>query len=136
MHIGARDFRIKPDEGLIEPVSGPSQFGRNRDAWGNWFGCQNAKPMWHYVIDDRYLRRNPHVKYPDTKVLISDVPGQRPVFPRSKPGKFHHASQAGRFTSANSAMIYCDELLGEEFIGNSFVSEPVHNLGASRDRRA
>ncbi len=25
-------------------------------------------------------------------------------------------------------MIYCDELLGEAFIGNSFVSEPVHNL--------
>lgn len=128
VHVGSRDFRIRPDEGLIDPQSGPSQFGRNRDAWGNWFGCQNAKPMWHFVLAEHYLRRNPHVAYPDSKMLISDVPGQRPVFPKSRPGKFYHASQAGRFTSANSAMIYRDELLGEEFIGNSFVSEPVHNL--------
>ena len=127
-HVGSRDFRIRPDEGLIDPTSGPSQFGRNRDAYGNWFGVQNAKPMWHYVLDDRYLRRNPHVAPPPSQILLSDVPGQRPVFAVSQPGKFHHASQAGRFTSANSAMIYNDELFGEEFIGNSFVSEPVHNL--------
>ncbi len=87
--IGGRDFRIRPDEGLIDPQSGPSQFGRNRDAWGNWFGVQNAKPMWHFVLDDRYLRRNPHVAPPPSQVLLSDVPGQRPVF----------AQQAGQIPS-------------------------------------
>ncbi len=126
--LGSHDFRMRPDEGLLDPTTGPAQFGRNRDAWGNWFGVQNANPMWHYVLDDRYLRRNPHFVPPDPTVRVSDVPGQRPIFPRSRPGKFYHASQAGRFTSANSAIIYRDELLGPQFAGNSFVSEPVHNL--------
>ncbi|MCA9269311.1 MAG: hypothetical protein KDA41_12605, partial [Planctomycetales bacterium] len=112
----------------LEPLESWSQFGRNRDPLGNWFGCQNAKPMFHFVLPDRYLRRNPFVAPPSSWTLISDEPGQRPVFPQSRPGKFFHASQAGRFTSANSAMIYGDELLGEDFVGNSFVSEPVHNL--------
>lgn len=126
--LGSRDFRFLPDEGLLDPQSGPSQFGRNRDAWGNWFGVQNANPAWHYVLADRYLRRNPHFIPPDSKHRISDVPGSRPVFARSRGGRFFHASQVGHFTSANSAIIYRDELLGKRFAGNSFVSEPVHNL--------
>ena len=31
--VGALDFRFKPDTGELEPESGPSQFGRNRDDW-------------------------------------------------------------------------------------------------------
>jgi putative membrane-bound dehydrogenase-like protein len=29
--VGSRDFRFRPDTGEVEPQSGPSQFGRNRD---------------------------------------------------------------------------------------------------------
>ena len=50
--IGSRDFRIRPDTGDIDPQSGPSQYGRNRDDWGNWFGVQNSHPLWHYVLAD------------------------------------------------------------------------------------
>jgi putative membrane-bound dehydrogenase-like protein len=128
VNLGSRDFRFLPNQGRLDPQSGPSQFGRNRDAWGNWFGVQNANPGWHYVLADHYLRRNPHFIPPDVTHRISDVPGSRPVFARSRGGKFFHASQVGRFTSANSAIIYRDELLGKEFAGNLFVSEPVHNL--------
>ncbi|RYD27801.1 MAG: hypothetical protein EOP86_24015, partial [Verrucomicrobiaceae bacterium] len=53
--VGSRDFRFRPDTGELEPQSGPSQFGRNRDDWGHWFGTQNSRPLWHYVLEDQYL---------------------------------------------------------------------------------
>lgn len=56
--FGRRDLRIRPDEGRFEPVSGHTQYGRNRDDWGNWFAGNNSNPVWHYALDDRYLARN------------------------------------------------------------------------------
>ena len=85
--IRNRDFRVRPEEGLLDPQSGQSQFGRDRDDWGNWFGCNHATPFWHYALDDHYLRRNPHVA----------SPGGRVEAPRSvdvRPG--HGAETRGR----------------------------------------
>ena len=48
--IRSGDFRFDPDTGWIEPTSGPSQYGRVRDDWGNWFGVHNSHPLWHYVL--------------------------------------------------------------------------------------
>jgi len=42
----------------LEAVSGNTQFGREQDDWGNWFGNNNSDPLWHYTLDDHYLRRN------------------------------------------------------------------------------
>ncbi|MGH7138240.1 MAG: PVC-type heme-binding CxxCH protein, partial [Pirellulales bacterium] len=47
VQIGGRDFRIRPDEGLIEAQTGQTQFMRERDDWGNWFGNNNSHPMYH-----------------------------------------------------------------------------------------
>src|SRR5690606_25817470 len=33
VNANGRDFRIRPDEGLLDPQSGVSQYGRNRDDW-------------------------------------------------------------------------------------------------------
>lgn len=127
--ISGRDFRIRPDAGRIEAQAGQSQFGRHRDDWGNWFGNNNSNPMWHYALEDHYLRRNPHVAPPDGRVMVSQVPGAAPVYPRSRTlERFNDFNKANRFTSACSAIIYRDDLLGSEYVGNSFVSEPVHNL--------
>src|SRR4029077_4946889 len=83
----------------------------------------------HLVLEDRYLRRNPHISPPDVKVQVSVAPGASPVYPASATvQRFNDLSRANRFTSACSAMIYRDNLLGPEFVGNSFVCEPVHNL--------
>ena len=65
--IGSRDFRLRPDDHLIDPQSGPSQFGRNRDDWGNWFGVQNSYPLWHYVLADHYIRRNAFYASPNPR---------------------------------------------------------------------
>lgn len=129
VNISGRDFRIKPDEGLIEAVSGQTQFGRARDDWGNWFGNNNSNPMYHYVLEDRYLKRNPHVLYPDVRVQVSEKPGASEVFPISKPlPRFNNPQSVNHFTSACSAIVYRDNLFGPEFVNNTFVSEPVHNL--------
>ncbi len=131
--VGALDFRFKPDTGELEPESGPSQFGRNRDDWGHWFGTQNSRPLWHYVLADRYLRRNPHVAAPDpTRQVV--VPLNPKVWPVSSPEKrFHSFDNAGHFTSACAGMIYRDELLfGKSSPGademHAFTCEPFHNL--------
>ena len=126
--LGSRDFRFKPDTGAFDPLSGPSQFGRNRDAWGHWFGVQNSFPLWHYVLEDRYLRRNPHVAPPSPKVVLTA--SNPAVFPASAQEKrFHSFDQAGHFTSACSAMIYLDTLLfGASSAQHSFTCEPFHNV--------
>ncbi|MGA1236382.1 MAG: PVC-type heme-binding CxxCH protein [Limisphaerales bacterium] len=128
--VGSRDFRFRPDTGELEPESGPSQFGRNRDDWGHWFGTQNSRPLWHYVLPDAYLRRNPHVPAPDPRQMVV-VPLNPKVYPASRQQKrFHSFEQAGHFTSACSGMIYRDELLFETSNSeqHAFTCEPFHNL--------
>jgi len=127
--LGSRDFRFQPDTGNLELESGPSQYGRNRDAWGHWFGTQNANPLWQYVLSDRYLARNPHVPTPSPiKHIVG--PGSPVVYPASQLEKrFHSFEQSGRFTSACSGMIYNDELLfGRNSLTHAFTCEPFHNL--------
>ena len=133
--VGSRDFRIRPELGLIDPQSGPSQFGRNRDAWGNWFGEQNSYPLWHYVLEDPSIRRNSHFAPPDPRNLMT--PSNPPVYAAAAPEKrFHSFEQSGRYTSACSGMVYLDELLfGAERtylsglgIQHAFTCEPFSNL--------
>jgi putative heme-binding domain-containing protein len=129
VNINNRDVRVRPDTGEIEAVAGKAQFGREQDDWGNWFGNNNSNPLYHYALDERYLRRNPHVPTPDGKVNVPSVLGHAPVFPASRTvPRFNDHHTANRITSACSSIIYRDELFGPEFAGNSFVSEPVHNL--------
>ena len=127
--IGSRDFRIQPDSGELVIESGPSQFGRNRDAWGHWFGTQNAKPLWHYVLADRYLARNPYV--PSASAIQFVLPPNSPeVHPASRPEKrFHSFQEAGHFTSACGGMIFGDSrLFGPCEKLHAFTCEPFHNL--------
>ena len=82
--ISGRDFRIRPDDGELEPQTGQTQYGRSRDDWGNWFGNNNSKPMYHFVLDDHYLRRNPHFAAAEPRVQVSVTPGAAPVYPISR----------------------------------------------------
>ncbi len=115
--IRGKDFRLRVDDGRIDPQVGQSQFGRNRDDWGNWFGCNHAKPLWHFVLADNFIRRNPHVPVPTPRIDVID--SLTKLFVRD--GTAH-------FTSACSAMIYRDELLGTQFSGNAFVCDPARGV--------
>ena len=127
---GSRDFRFRPDTGALEPQSGPTQFGRNRDNWGRWFGTQNSNPLWHYVLPDQYLARNPGFAAEQTLVQLL-APANPPVFPASAPEKRYHSfHQAGRFTSACGGMIVRDPRAfgGNDATTDALVCEPFHNV--------
>lgn len=129
VNISGRDFRIRPDTGEIDLQAGQTQFGRCRDDWGNWFGNNNSNPLWHFALEDHYIRRNPHIAAPDGRVNVSVTPGASAVFPISKTlPRFNSPQSANHFTSACSPIVYRDDLFGPAFVNNTFVSEPVHNL--------
>ncbi len=127
--VARRDLRIRPDTGRLQAISGSTQYGINRDDWGNWFGGNNSQPAWHYLLDDVYLRRNPHFAPPAVKREISATPGAARIYPISRTlARFNNPQSSNHFTSACSPTIYRDRLLGGEYYGNIFVCEPVHNL--------
>ncbi len=131
--ISGRDVRFKPDEGLLDLQAGQTQFGTNRDAWGNWFGCNNPNPGWLYALADHYIRRNPHVAPPPGRI---DVTGDRTVYPVGRVIShcdLKHRSHAawgkpGNWTSVAGLTIYGDDLFGPHFAGNMFVSDSVFNV--------
>ena len=144
LDIRGRDLRIRPETGEMEAVAGASQFGRTRDDSGNWFGNNNSRPMWHFLLDDHYLGRNSNLTVPNLLRDVSVAPGAAPVYPSSKTmTRFNDFHTANRFTSACSAFVYRDNLLfgtaaattadgglsgALPLVSHTFVSEPVHNL--------
>ncbi len=129
MNLSGHDLRLKADSELIELESGQSEFGRNCTDWGDWFGCDNSYPLFHFVLEDRYLRRNPHVAAPESKRQVY-LPANPKVYPLSAGQKRYHSFEhAGHFTSACSTDFYRDELLFPRGDGeHAFTCEPVHNL--------
>ena len=129
INLRGRDLRIHPDTNGLDTVSGQTQFGRERDDFGNWFGNNNSNPIYQYVLADRYVRRNPHAGISQVTAQVATIPGAAPVYPTSHTlARFNDFAYANRFTSACSTMIYRDNHLGEQYYSNAFTSEPVHNL--------
>ena len=130
VEVSGRDLRIRPDTGEIEAVEGMTEFGRERDDFGDWFGCDNAHPMWHFVLAERYLKRNPLVPPAEPREqLIKPFPPR--VYAASKPARRYNAFDIqDHFQSACSAVVYRDELLlaREDGTRHAFVCDPVHNL--------
>ncbi|MCA9148405.1 MAG: polysaccharide deacetylase family protein [Planctomycetales bacterium] len=130
--LSGRDLRIDPDTGAMEAITGSAQYGRSRNDWGDWFGGNNSDPLYHYVLDDHYLRRNTHYAPPFLRRQVPDFPGPAPVFPASRTlPRFNDFDRANRFTSACSGLIvHNDEptLFGAAGTMDTFVCEPVHNL--------
>ena len=128
--IGGRDLRVRPDEGLLDAQAGRTQYSRDRDDWGNWFGCINPIQGWHFALADHYTRRNPHTPPPDGRVELA---GDNNVYPigRVLTHKSHYespgAEKPGSFTSACGIIVYGDDLFGPHFRDNTFTSEPTHN---------
>ena len=131
-NISGRDFRFRPDNLEFEAESGNTQYGRHRDDWGNWFGNNNPTWVWHYTLEDRYIRRNPKLAVKTTKQVLANYPDNTRVFTayakEDAPIRFNQPQSLGYATSANSVSPYRDELFGFAFATSVFVSEPVHNV--------
>jgi putative membrane-bound dehydrogenase-like protein len=131
LELGGRDFRMNPDTGAFEPAAGRTQFCRVRDDFGNWFGNDNSNPLYHYPLEERYVRRNPNVTYPSPKVSVVADKDPTRLYPISRLlERFNNPESANRVTSACGPSIYRDSLLfgdrGERL--DAFFCEPVHNL--------
>ena len=130
--INGRDLRVRVDEGLVDAQTGPAQYGRDRDDWGNWFGLNNAQPGWHNVLADHYLRRNPHFAAPPARL---DVTPDRDVYPIGR--VLSYWSQAppplpegepGFWTALCGLMVYRDDLFGPAYAGNLFMCDSIFNV--------
>ncbi len=133
--IRGRDLRIDPETGALEAIAGQTQFGRNRDDWGHWFGCNNPNPIFHYVLDDHYLRRSPHIAPPPIKRDIRS--GETLVYPIGPiishcDPKYRPIGATPRFTSACGTIVYRDNLFGPDYENVTFTSEPVYNIVHAR----
>lgn len=127
--LGGRDFRIRPDTGVMGPASGLSQQGRVRDDWGNAFGCSNSVLLQNFPFPDDAAARNPFVAAPQPAVYVPRNADSSLLYPASRLlARFNHPESANRVTSACGVGIYRDELLGADYRGNAFICEPVHNL--------
>ncbi len=130
VNISGRDFRIKPDEGLIEAVSGVTQFGRARDDWGNWFGNNNSNPLYHYRFGGSLSAAAiPMSSIPMSAFQVSETPGAAACLSRQQAAAAFQQPAIGQPFHVG---VQRDHLPRRPFrpriLGNSFVSEPVHNL--------
>lgn len=126
LNLRGRDFRIRPDTGQIDGQAGQTQFSRARDDWGNWFGCNNSNPIYHYTLADEYARRNNHYPFPRPANYL--IEGRDNYAISRYITRFNEEFNANKFTSVCGLEVYRDTLLGASFYGNAFVGEPVHNL--------
>jgi putative membrane-bound dehydrogenase-like protein len=126
--INGRDFRFRPDTGEFESESGQTQYGRHRDDWGDWFGTNNPKWLWHYLFAERYIARNRNLPVRENKRELANYEDSGRVYSIApEMERFNDPNGADHVTSGNSAMPYRDELFGPEFATSVFTSEPVHN---------
>jgi len=127
--VRRRDFRLRPDDSVIEPVAGNSQFGIAFDDWGNRFVCNNSAHIRHVVLGTRYVDSNPVIGVASVIEEIAEHGSKSRIFPISKqPARFNDPLDLGRFSAACGIHVYRGDLFPAEFRGNAFVCDAVGNL--------
>ena len=132
INASGRDVQIWPDDGHIKLTSGRSQYVRSRNDWGEWFGNDNSRPLFHFPVEDKYQKRNPHIRLSANLQNSFDPPVAPPIYPLTSTNeRFNDLFAASRFTSACSPVIARAPNFGPtETDPNliAFICEPVHNL--------
>ncbi|HYE99027.1 MAG TPA: PVC-type heme-binding CxxCH protein [Planctomycetota bacterium] len=109
------DFRMRPDTGDFEPVTGNGQFGNAFDEWGRRFLVRHDNHLVHAVLPYAALKRRPHVPVSAVEDSISDHGAIPKLFPISRP-------DAAFTTDTDSS---CGIAV---WLGRAYVCEPVLNL--------
>lgn len=125
---GGRRVRLKPDELKLEAMSSASQFGQTIDQWGRHFLVSNANHIFHEMIQETYLKRNPDLLIPGATVSISDHGPAAEVYPITQNPEHQLLTDLGVFTAACGITAYMGGLFPEAFDNALFVAEPVGNL--------
>lgn len=127
--ISGRDFRFRPDSLEFESIEGQTQFGRNRDDWGQWFGNANYTWLWQYPLPARYVARNPHLAIRDPRRMLAQHRLGNRVFPvRQSLPRPNVVGDENSVTSACSPTPYRDNRFGPAFADAIFISEPSGSL--------
>jgi putative membrane-bound dehydrogenase-like protein len=152
--VRGRDFRFRPDRDLAEPASGPTQFGKTFDDWGNRFITQNTMHVRQVVIPMQYLIKAPLLEVGAVAEDISDHgrPSAR-MFPLTQPQAWRvertnlrqqryrenrlesvrpldpsTEMASGYFTAAAGGTIYSGDQFPEKYRGNLFTGDVSGNL--------
>lgn len=128
LSIRSRDFRFLPDQKLIEPAGGFTQFGQAFDDFGQRFISWNTIHIRHVVMEQRYLTRNPKAPVTATAQELSDAGSTPRLFPISKTTQRFNAEPPGFFNASCGLTIYRGDALPPAFHGNAFACEPLSNL--------
>ena len=132
VNASGRDIQIWPDDGRIQVTAGRSQYVRSRNDWGEWFGNDNSRPLFHFPIEDRYQKKNPYARFSANRQNLFDPPVAPPIYPlTSTSERFNDLFAASRFTSACSPILARTPSFGLPEIDPNligFICEPVHNL--------
>ena len=146
--VEGRHFRFRPT-GEIEALSGDGRYSNTSDDFGRRFCSATSSPVRHVVVEDRYLRRNPHLPVSAIVHAAAAEGSAGPVYPASAPepwrvlGTAHFMSGraesvigsitedgavTGYFTGATGPLIYRGTALGEGGYGQYFIGECGMNL--------
>ena len=129
LDLGGFDLRIRPDTGELEPATGVTQHGRNRDDWGNWVAGNNSNG-WQIALEDHEIRRNPKVSQPPARHATTGVIDLYPISRVLSHYSGYNpppAGSPGKLTSGCGYTFYRDTLFDGEVEPSVYFSCPVHN---------
>jgi len=135
VEFAASDSRFNPFTLAFETVGGQGQYGLTFDDYGRRFICSNRHPVWHVVLEPRYLKRNPHLAFSQTVQEVSTVGPHAVVWPISEDmttasfiPNLMSRPHAGTFTAASGLHVHRGHALPEGHEGSLFICESAQNL--------
>ncbi len=123
-----RNVRFKPDDLLLEMLSGDSQYGQTFDEWGHQFLTSNADHLFSEILAARYLDRNPGLLIAEAMEKLPDHGNACEVYPITKNPQHQLLTDIGVVTSSCGVTWYHGGLFPDSFAQVTFIAEPVHNL--------
>ena len=122
-----RTVRFRPDQKKLELTSGRTQYGHAFDEWGRHILGNNSNHIYHEVIAQQYLQRNPALLVSSASQTLTDHGVE--VFPITLNPERQLLTAVGIFTSACGNVAYTGGDFSESFnAGVYFVCEPVSNI--------
>ncbi|QDV32580.1 PVC-type heme-binding CxxCH protein [Tautonia plasticadhaerens] len=114
--IPRNDLRVRPETGEFEPITGFSQFGLPRDDWGDRFPSWNTVPLRHVVLD---------AGTPGGVADILDLEDGGRIFSLAPTQQRFNAESVSFFNASCGPVIERGGRLGDEYLGDAFVCEPL-----------
>jgi len=122
-----RTVRFRPDQKQLELTSGKTQFGHAFDEWGHHILGNNSNHIYHEVIAEQYLKRNPDLLVSNATQTLTDHGSE--VFPITQNPERQLLTNVGIFTSACGNVAFTGGAFSEPFNEDTyFVCEPVSNI--------